>query len=293
MHVSTLRLRQLDELQAPSLRSARRPTPFVKWVGGKGRLLSQLRSFLPSDIKQKPYIEPFVGGGALFFAQQPKHALISDINSDLISTYILVRDDVNRVIQCLRQLAKKHSSKHYYKVRDRYNHRRVQPHQRAAMFIYLNKTCYNGLHRVNLHGQFNVPLGSYASPNILDEEGLRLASAVLQGTTIQCKSFDKVLYQAKAGDFIYLDPPYEPRSSTSNFTQYVSRGFSQKDQYHLYDWFECLHNKGCQLMLSNSDVPVIRKLYQKWRISSVQASRAINSVGSKRGPISELVICNY
>lgn len=272
----------------------REAAPFVKWVGGKGRLLSQLRPLLPSGVERMRHVEPFVGGGAFFFSRRPRRALLTDINPNLVATYTAIRDDVEGVIGGLRRLAGSHSKERYYQVRERYNQgRRVSGSKRAAMFIYLNKTCFNGLHRVNRKGEFNVPMGAYKNPRILNEDGLHAASAALQGSDLRCASFDTLLENAKPGDFVYFDPPYEPVSETASFTSYARDGFSRDDQTRLRDVFRALDRRGCKLMLSNSDVPFIRGLYGDFNVETVAAPRAINCDATKRGKVSELVVRNY
>jgi len=266
----------------------------VKWVGGKGRLLSQLRPLLPSGVERMRHVEPFVGGGAFFFSRRPRRALLTDINPNLVATYTAIRDDVEGVIGGLRRLAGSHSKERYYQVRERYNQgRRVSGSKRAAMFIYLNKTCFNGLHRVNRKGEFNVPMGAYKNPRILNEDGLHAASAALQGSDLRCASFDTLLENAKPGDFVYFDPPYEPVSETASFTSYARDGFSRDDQTRLRDVFKALDRRGCKLMLSNSDVPFIRGLYGDFNVETVAAPRAINCDATKRGKVSEVVVRNY
>jgi DNA adenine methylase len=268
--------------------------PFVKWAGGKGRLLSQLRPLLPSGVEHMRHVEPFVGGGALFFSRRPARALLTDINPALVATYWAIRDDVDGVIEALRGLADRHCRESYYQIRERYNEgRHVSVSKRAAMFIYLNKTCFNGLHRVNRKGEFNVPVGSYKNPRILNEDALRAASQALEGAQLRCEPFDALVENAKPGDFIYFDPPYEPVSETASFTSYACDGFSREDQTRLRDVYQALHRRGCKLMLSNSDVPFIRKLYRNFCIDSVAAPRAINCNAKKRGKVSEVLVRNY
>jgi len=272
----------------------REAAPFVKWAGGKGRLLSQLRPLLPSGVEHMRHVEPFVGGGALFFSRRPERALLTDINPALVATYSAIRDDVHAVIAALRGLANRHSKESYYEVRERYNQgRRVSTSKRAAMFIYLNKTCFNGLHRVNRKGEFNVPVGSYKNPRILNEDALHAASHALRRAHLQCTSFDALLENAKPGDFVYFDPPYEPVSQTASFTSYARDGFSQEDQARLRDVYRALDRRGCKLMLSNSDVHFIRDLYRSFNIDTVAAPRAINCDAKKRGKVSEVVVRNY
>lgn len=269
-------------------------SPFVKWVGGKRRLLSQLVPLLPPGIELMRHVEPFVGGGAMFFDRRPDRALLCDVNRALVDTYRVVRAAVDELIPRLAQLAARHDAEEYYRVRERYNTRRdLDEVQRAAMFIYLNKTCFNGLHRVNRRGDFNVPAGRYTSPRILDEGTLRAASAQLQGAELGCEPFEALLSKAHPEDFVYFDPPYEPVSSTASFTAYAKQGFSRDDQARLRDVFTELDRLGCRLMLSNSDVPFIRQLYARFRIDRVAAPRAVNSNASRRGLVSEVVVRNY
>lgn len=230
----------------------------------------------------------------MFFGRRPERALLCDINPELVNVYTRVRNDVEGLIGHLHKLARRHSKEHYYEVRSRYNApARRSETERAAMFIYLNKTCFNGLHRVNRKGEFNVPAGRYDNPRILDEQLLRAASFQLENAEIRCSGFEKLLSTAKPGDFIYLDPPYEPVSQTASFTAYAQNGFSQADQTLLRDVFAALHKRRCRLMLSNSDVPFIRELYRNFKIDTVSASRAINCNASKRGRVSEVVVRNY
>ena len=272
--------------------------PFVKWVGGKRKLLPQLEPLMPPAVERRRHVEPFVGGGAFFFARAPHDALLCDVNPALVGTYEAVRDDVGAVITALGALARRHGKERYYAIRERYNaartgERPVSQSSMAAMFIYLNKTCFNGLHRVNRKGEFNVPMGRYTNPRILDTDRLRMASASLQSAQIRCEGFEGLLRTARPGDFVYLDPPYEPVSRTASFTGYAKGGFSQDDQRRLRDVYAALDRRGCKLMLSNSDVPFIRELYAEWRIDVVQAGRAVNSNGAGRGKVDEVVVRNY
>lgn len=274
---------------------AREASPFLKWVGGKGRLLSQLIPLLPPGVERMRHVEPFTGGGAMFFARGPERALLCDLNASLVDTYLAVRDDVESVIGELETLSLAHASGTYYRVRERYNaeRRALSRNERAAMFVYLNKTCFNGLHRVNRRGEFNVPEGRYKNPNICDEHALRTASSALQRAEIKHTSFEGLLSLAKPGDFVYLDPPYEPVSTTASFVAYGADGFSQADQTRLRDVVDELDRRGCKIMLSNSDVPFIRSIYAEYRIDTVAAPRAINCDAEKRGLVSEVVVRNY
>jgi len=272
-----------------------RPSPFVKWVGGKGRLLTQLEPLLPKGVQHMRHVEPFMGGAAMFFARRPERALLCDVNAALVNTYCMVRDRVDEVIEALGPLAQRHDAERYYRVRERYNATRNSEHgpERAAMFIYLNKTCFNGLHRVNRKGEFNVPAGRYKNPRILNDVGLRAASLQLRSALIFEDSFEALLANARPGDFVYLDPPYEPVSTTANFTAYTKGGFSRDDQTRLRDVYDELTRRGCKCMLSNSDVPFIRDLYRKHRIDVVHAGRAVSCDKRGRGKVPEVVVRNY
>jgi DNA adenine methylase len=270
-----------------------RAAPIVKWAGGKGRLFAQLEPLLPPGLDARRYVEPFMGGGALFFALAPQKALVSDVNPALVRTYEAVRDEVDAVIAHLRKLARRHDQLAYYATRERYNKAVLSDAEHAATFIYLNKTCFNGLHRVNRRGEFNVPFGRYTDPRILDEEGLRASSHALSKAEIRVAGFEHLLESARPGDFVYFDPPYAPVSSTANFTSYASGGFDHSAQTRLRDVYRELDRRGCRLMLSNSDVPSIRELYEAFRIDVVYAARAINCDASGRARVPEVVVRNY
>jgi DNA adenine methylase len=278
-----------------------KPRPFVKWVGGKRQLLAQFKEkelYPPQDFdpSRAKYHEPFVGGGALFFDMLPPKASITDMNEELIITYRVTRDEPNKLIAKLKEHKRKNNKEYFLKVRAQ-NTARLSDVSRAARFIYLNKTAFNGLYRVNSKGQFNVPYGKYTNPNIADEENLLAVSEALQKTKITHGSYRNVLKQAKKGDFIYFDPPYYPVSKTANFTSYTKDAFLEKEQEELRDVFVELHNRGCFVMLSNSDTSFIRDLYSNIcdsiKIHTVEAGRAINSNASKRGKITEVVVTNY
>lgn len=263
--------------------------PFLKWAGGKTRLLPQLLDAAPRQYRR--YYEPFVGGGALFFALQPAEAVLGDDNSDLIETYRAVRSDLDAVVDRLRVHASEHArSSYYYEVRDRWNLRlttRVDA-DAAAMMVYMNKTCFNGLWRVNSRGEFNVPRGDYENPTILDESGLRDASAALARADVQYLSFEDTTSDAAAGDFVYFDPPYD-KVSASSFTAYASP-FGTAEQRALAACARALVSRGVHVVLSNSDTPLVRELYAGFELKSVTCSRSINSVGTGRGKVSELII---
>ncbi|MET0389941.1 MAG: DNA adenine methylase, partial [Polyangiales bacterium] len=278
----------------PQEASAPEASPIQKWVACQSRILSQLTTILPKGVDLMSHFEPFVGGGALFFARRPERALLCDKNPQLCATYEAVRDDVDALIDKLRGLARGHDQERYYQLRHRYNHAtKLTTIERAALFIYLNKTCFNGLHRVNRRGEFNVPAGRYTNPRILDEATLRAASRELRRADLRCQSFEALLSLAKPGDFIYFDPPYEPVSRTASFTAYSQDGFTREDQTRLSEVYSELDRRRCKLMLSNSDVPFIRDLYKKFRQEIVAAPRAINCDAKRRGLVSELVILNY
>ena len=267
-------------------------TPVVKWAGGKTRLLDEIMVRRPVQFRR--YFEPFFGGGAVFFRLAPTHAVISDCNPDLVNMYRCVAWHVEGVIRRLRNHRERHCEEHYYATRSRWNTRqgRQSDVDRAAMFIYLNKTCYNGLWRVNRKGLFNVPMGRYDDPPILDAEGLRAASRVLQRAELVESGYQHVVDRAGAGDFVYFDPPYQPASPTANFTSYTAGDFGEDDQRELARMCRVLAQAGAAVMVSNSDTPLIRELYQGFDIASVQCSRAINSRASSRGAVGEVIITN-
>ncbi len=281
--------------------------PFLKWVGGKRKLLPQLLPLLPADVDKRRHVELFAGGAAMFFARAPKRALLSDINEDLIATYRAVRDRAEIVIEALGFHAKHHSTKHFRRARAAFNGVFPmtpvrEPAERAALFIYLNKTCFNGLYRVNKRGHFNVPMGRYKNPKICDADGLRAASRALQGVPLDSASFaeraapDYSIEGDRAigeGDFVYLDPPYVPVSKTSNFTSYASGGFTREDQTKLRDVFAQLARCGARVMLSNSNTPEVRELYRGFRVDVVRAPRNVSCKADGRGAVNELVVRNY
>jgi DNA adenine methylase len=272
--------------------------PFLKWAGGKQRLLKHYKRLLPESART--YHEPFVGSGALFFHLRSREfaarCYLHDLNQELINTYLVVRDHVEALMEALVEHARQHSADHYYQVRawDQEAGWAARPDvERAARMIYLNKTCYNGLWRVNRRGYFNVPMGRYRRPNILDRPRLCAASEALQGVDIWPSDFRKVAERAQAGDFVYFDPPYVPLTPTANFTDYYAGGFGQAEQKALAETYRRLDELGCRVMLSNSDTGLVRELYEGYRIIIVKARRAINSQAGKRGPVSEVVVLNY
>jgi len=262
--------------------------PFVKWAGGKTQILPYLLKKVPE--KFNTYFEPFLGGGALFFALLPTNAFLSDKNEELINAYIVIRDQVEDLIKSLKK--HKNEKDYYYYIRA-LDPKNLSPVERASRFIYLNKTCYNGLWRVNSKGKFNVPFGKYKNPKICDEKILRQISKTLKGKKIFCADFEEVISFAKPGDFIYFDPPYYPLSNSANFTKYISDDFGEEDQKRLANVFRELDKKGCYVCLSNSNTNFIKELYQGYHIQIVIANRYINCKGNKRKGIKELMITNY
>ena len=270
-------------------------TPVLKWVGGKRQLLGTLRPLLPKTISK--YCEPFIGGGAMLFDLQPKKALVNDINSDLILVYTVIRDSVDELIHRLEQF--ENTSEAFYAVRDwdrdREKYEALSDIERAARIIYLNKTCYNGLYRVNNAGEFNSPFGNYKNPNIVNAPVLRAVSAYFNAAEITFSTVDyaELLQNVRRGTFVYLDPPYDPVSDTSSFTGYARGGFTRADQIRLRECCDALNRRGVRFMLSNSATDFIREQYAAYNITIVQAKRAINSVASKRGDVDEVVVRNY
>lgn len=260
--------------------------PFIKWVGGKRQLLPELRARVPSKFGR--YFEPFVGGGALFFDLAPELASLTDMNERLVRTYRGVRDDVNGVIALLSEYP--HEERFYYDLRavDIDTRSDVEV---AARFIYLNKTCFNGLYRENKAGRFNVPFGRYTNPTICDEEALRACSEALKGAHIAVLDFEAAVADAEAGDFVYFDPPYVPLTATSNFTSYTSGGFTQADQLRLRNLALDLKRRGVNVLLSNSSTGAVRELYADgFVVEEVSARRAVNSKASGRGAVKELLV---
>ena len=264
--------------------------PFVKWVGGKRAIIGELTSRLPPKFNN--YYEPFVGGGALYFALTSRitQALLSDTNFDLVITYNAIKKDPQTLIEHLEKHAKMHNGDYYYKIREQ--HSLQDPIALAARFLYLNRMCYNGLYRVNKKGEFNVPVGKYTNPNIVQRENILACSRVLQTARIEYHEFDTI--KPKRGDFVYFDPPYHPTSDTS-FTSYTKLDFSEKDQARLHDFALNLHKRGVYVMLSNSDTKFIRNLYsdKAFHFVTVQAPRNVNCKPTQRNSVTELLITNY
>lgn len=274
--------------------------PFVKWVGGKRQLLKQFRDmdlYPPHgfDALKNTYFEPFVGGGAVFFDLLPRKAILSDSNKDLVITYNVIKNNIDELIKSLKK--HEHNKEYFLKIRAQ-KVSTLSDIEITSRFIYLNRTCFNGMYRVNSKGEFNVPFGDNKNPLICDEINLKKVSLALQKVTINHADYKNVLKKARKGDFVYFDPPYYPINKTSSFTAYTTDSFLDKEQIELRDTFYELHKRGCFVMLSNSDTPFINKIYseikdKKIKISKVQAGRAINSSGTGRGKITEVLVTNY
>jgi DNA adenine methylase len=271
-------------------------SPFLKWAGGKSSLAQRVLALVPSEFSE--YYEPFLGGGAIFFALCTRktrfRAHLSDTNRDLINAYRVVKEEPDELIRVLLKiqeeyLQSKHMSEYYYEKREWRPRSRVNS---AARLVFLNKTCYNGLYRVNSRGEFNVPFGRYSKPRIVVPENIRAVSRVLNESKVelQWSDYKKSLSKCKDSDFVYLDPPYQPRSTTSSFTSYTRDGFSERDQIELAEEFSRLVDVGCHVLLSNSDTPLTRRLYSRFQKLPITANRPINSVGSRRTGYDELIV---
>lgn len=270
--------------------------PVVKWVGGKRQIINELSQFLPKDGYTK-YYEPFLGGAAMLFHLQPQSAVVNDVNSDLINMYQVIKNNVEDLIQEL----KKHPNKeqHFYDVRDwdrdkvAYNERSNV--QKAARLIFLNKTCYNGLFRVNNAGEFNTPFGHYVNPGIINPPVLRAVSNYFNNNDITFLNgdFSAALNNVTKKSFVYLDPPYDPISDSSSFTGYTKGGFGREQQEALKETCDRLNKKNVKFMLSNSATEFIKDLYKEYSIRTIQAKRSVNSIASRRGYVEEVVVTNY
>lgn len=270
--------------------------PIVKWVGGKRQLIDSLKANLPKKFDY--YIEPFVGGGALLFELQPNNAIINDFNEELMNVYTVVKYHPDELIEILKVHKDNNTEDYFYEIRslDRdSNSYKLSDIERAARILYLNKTCYNGLYRVNSSGQFNTPYGKYKNPNIVNEPTIRAVSKYFSDNNIQINSGDykDVLKEVKKNTFVYLDPPYVPISTSSSFTGYTENGFDINKQKELKEQCDILNENGVKFMLSNSDCQFIRELYERYNIKTVKAKRQINSVAHKRGEINEVLVTNY
>jgi DNA adenine methylase len=266
--------------------------PFLKWAGGKSQLISHILKRVPKSFSN--YFEPFLGGGAVFFALQPEASFLADTNRDLISAYEVIRDDVELLIRDLER--HRYEKKYFYQMREldrSEGFRELSAVQKVSRLIFLNKTCYNGLYRVNSKGQFNVPFGRYKNPTILDAQNLRACSLALQSSGLFTEDFRSVVAKASKDDFVYFDPPYAPLNDTSDFTAYTKEGFGFEEHIALRDLCRDLDGRGVKFLLSNSSNPAIADLFQEFHVERVDATRAINSKAGKRGKIKELLIRNY
>ena len=279
----------------PSSEESYYAKPFLQWVGGKRALIPQYQKFFPKKFNK--YLEPFLGGGAVFFHLKAHRAILNDSNPELITTYEAIRDNPLGIINLLKLLKARHSQELYNSIRnldrDREKFSKLTKEEIASRMIYLNQTCFNGIYRVNKHSQFNVPIGSSLNRLICDEQTILNASKILKSAEMYCKDFNEVLVQAKRNDFIYLDPPYFPISYYSDFTRYTKEKFYQKDQERLKEAFDLLHRNSCKVMLSNSDSNFMKHLFKSYNIDLVYSGRTLNSGTTKRGKISELIITNY
>jgi DNA adenine methylase len=274
-----------------SPRSAELLQPFLRWAGGKRQIVRELIKLLPDDIENRLYREPFLGAGALFFGLRPNRAVLSDANEDLIKCYEFVRDDWKGVARCLRQHARQNSQSYYYEVREKYNKSKYSAAQ-AARFIYLNKTCFNGIFRVNRRGQFNVPYGWKEPPAIPTADDLRRVADALHTAKLQIASFESVLAGVGPRDFLFLDPPYPPLNGTAYFTHYTTGRFNRIDQEWLAGWVRRVDAKGCPFMMTNADTDKIRRLYRGFHFTRLPVTRFI-TCKSIRHKVRELVITNY
>ena len=292
--------------------------PFVKWAGGKGSLIPQLNNFYPYELKNgiiERYIEPFVGGGAVLIDILQKYdvqeAYAFDINIDLINSYNVIKNDVGDLITNLKQmeteylqLEQEERKNYFYNKRDEYNNYTLEENehsiQRAAQFIYLNRTCFNGLYRVNKAGKFNVPMGSHKNPTICDEENLRNLSKLIQNVQFQYGDYKRSMEYVTENTFVYFDPPYRPLNVTSGFTSYTKEDFNDENQKELAEFYRELNEQNAKLMLSNSNPKNTNKedtffdnIYQGFNIDEIYASRMINANSKGRGKISEILVTNY
>ena len=267
------------------------PKPFVKWAGGKRQLVNLLIENAPATYNT--FIEPFIGGGALLLNLMPQNAIISDINSELINAYMVISEDFEGLLTSLQ--LHRNEEDYFYTVRAQ-DLSTMTKIERASRFIFLNKTCFNGLYRENSKGKFNVPFGRYKNPNIDDRANLEATSSYLINSNVKifCQDFKSTANMAKEGDFVYFDPPYHPASQTASFTKYTKGDFTAKDQQELAGTFRILANRGCNVMLSNSNVPFIKELYKEFNVVEIEASRFINCKADKRGKgLYEVLVKSY
>lgn len=270
--------------------------PFVKWVGGKRQIMPSIVELLPKKISTYTYIEPFVGGGATLFHLQPKNAIVNDFNIELVNVYTVIKNNLSELIEDLKK--HKNETSYFYELRSIDRTKKFQELtnvQKASRIIYLNKTCFNGLYRVNNSGEFNSPFGKYKNPNIVNEPTLKAVNNYLNTNDIQLVSgdYESILQEANTNSFVYLDPPYHPISENSNFTGYIQGGWDMFDQIRLREACDSLNSRGIKFLLSNSSSGFIKDQYEKYHISIIKANRSINSDGAKRGEVDEVLIRNY
>ncbi|MCR4442710.1 MAG: DNA adenine methylase [Peptococcaceae bacterium] len=269
--------------------------PVLKWAGGKRQVLKHIKKYVPKSFSV--YYEPFLGGGALLFELQPQEAVVNDINGELINIYRVIKDSVGELIEDLKR--HRNGEEYFYRLReqdrDREQYERLTAVQKASRIIYLNKTCYNGLFRVNKAGEFNTPFGGYTHPNIVNEAVLRAVSDYFNKARITFTSldFEDALKDVKSGAFVYLDPPYDPVSDTASFTGYDKGGFDRYEQKRLKKTCDRLNEKGVKFILSNSATGFIKDLYKNYKIIVINAKRPVNSRADKRGEIDEVLVMNY
>jgi DNA adenine methylase len=270
-------------------------SPVVKWVGGKRQLLPVIKKNLPK--KYNSYCEPFLGGGAVLFNIQPRKAIVNDLNSELMNVYNVIKNNIDELILDLKK--HKNESDYFYKMReldrDKKKYNQLSDVKKASRILYLNKTCFNGLFRVNNAGEFNTPFGKYKNPNIVNENTLRAVNSYFNEVeiTFHSKDYQKVLDSLKKNSFVYLDPPYDPVSDTSSFTGYNKGGFNQDEQIRLKECCDSLDDNGIKFLLSNSATEFIKELYKNYNPQIVKAKRSINSVSTKRGQVDEILVKNY
>ena len=271
--------------------------PFVKWAGGKRQIMEELKKCVPNEFNA--YYEPFVGGGALFFELAPKKAFLNDYNKELINVFECIKEDdkFEKMIKELNHHETLHSEEHYYEVRNidrnKKKYDRLADYKKAARTIYLNKACFNGLYRVNSNNEFNVPFGKKAKVNTYEDQNLGIIHGILNLNDIELSSvdFEEAVKNAKKGDFVYFDPPYD--SDTATFNSYTEDGFGKEEQVRLSEVFKRLDKKGCLVMLSNHNTKLINELYKDFNINVIHAKRNINSDCKKRGKVEEVIITNY
>ncbi|MGH7218198.1 MAG: DNA adenine methylase [Candidatus Microsaccharimonas sp.] len=273
--------------------------PFVKWAGGKTRLIDQILYYFPASFNN--YYEPFLGGGSLYFSISPQNGRLNDLNSTLIFVYRTIRDNCLLIINDLLDLQAEYyalesldtKAAYYYERRSEFNSMHSQTVRKASLFIFLNKTGFNGMYRENSKGEYNIPFGKHSKPLICDAVNLERVSNVLKEIDITNGHYHEAIRDAKAGDFVYLDPPYAPLNPTSSFTQYQAGGFGEDDQIQLRNVFMELSQRGCLVMMSNSTSPLVEELYKDFYFNTISAARVINAQGMKRGKINEYIITNY